>query len=69
MRRFLYENEFSSGYPRTRDDAHERASDDRNENDRERDNGDHGNDPRRQGDALKPGTQMKELIKQRKLKS
>ena len=54
MRRFLYEIEFSSGYPRTRDDVHERASDDRGGNDRERDDGDHGHDPRQRGDALIP---------------
>ena len=54
MRRFLYEIKFSSGYPRTRDDAHERASDDRD-----------GNDPRRRGGALKPEKQ-REWAKQRK---
>ena len=54
MRRFLYEIEFSSGYPRTRDDAHERASGDRDGSDRERDDGDHGHDPRRREGALKP---------------
>ena len=53
----LYEFEFSNGYPRTRDDAHERASDDRDGNDRERDDGDHGHDPRRRGDALIPEKQ------------
>ena len=53
-RRSLYENGFSSGYPRTRDDGREKVMDDRDGSDKERDGGDHGHDPRRQGGALKP---------------
>ena len=53
-RRRLYENGFSNGYPRTRDDGREKVMDDRDGSDKERDGGDHGHDPRRQGGALKP---------------
>ena len=53
-RRSLYENGFSSGYPRTRDDGREKVMGDRDGSDKERDGGDHGHDPRRQGGALKP---------------
>ena len=64
MRRFLYEIEISSGYPRTRVDAHGTASGDRDGNDRERDDGDHENDPKQRADALKPElVNRKELVK------
>ena len=65
-RRSLYENGFSSGYPRTRDDGREKAMDDRDGSDKERDGGDHGHDPRRQGGALKP---EKKERKQKKCKT
>ena len=65
-RRRLYENGFSNGYPRTRDDGREKVMDDRDGSDKERDGGDHGHDPRRQGGALKP---EKKERKQKKCKT
>ena len=66
-RRSLYENGFSSGYPRTRDDGREKVMGDRDGSDKERDGGDHGHDPRRQGGALKP--EKKKERKQKKCKT
>ena len=66
-RRRLYENGFSNGYPRTRDDGREKAMDDRDGSDKERDGGGHGHDPRRQGGALKPEKKKRE--KQKKCKT
>ena len=43
----------------TRDDDRERASGGRDGSDRERDDGDHGNDPRRRAGALIPEKQKK----------
>ena len=53
-RRRLNEDGSSSGCPTTRDDDREMARGVRDETGRERDDGDHGYDPRRREGALKP---------------